>query len=73
MSDASAVATVKDIPNDALRTELANQVSTIPAAGGAPAVPQNAVPSHPSFIGSIIGDKYVLAQNSELRPNRSLG
>ena len=60
MSDASTVVTVKDIPNDALTTGLTNQIPAIPALGSAPVVPQNAVPPQPSFVGSIIGDKYVL-------------
>lgn len=60
MSDAFTVATVKDIPNNALATRLPNQPPIIPAPDSTPAVPQNAVPSQPSFVGSIIGDKYVL-------------
>ena len=59
MSDASVVATVKDIPNDALATGLADPALAIHAPGSTSAVPQNAAPSQPSFIGSIIGDKYV--------------
>ena len=65
MSDASTVATVKDTPNDALTAGLTNPAPTVPAPGNTPVVPQNAVPSQPSFLGSIIGDKYVPSPNSK--------
>jgi len=65
MSDASTTATVKDIPNDALTVGLTNTVPVVPAPGSTPVIPpQNAVPSQPSFVGSIIGDKCVHIQNS---------
>ena len=63
MSDASTVATAKDTPNDALTVELANPVPAVPVPGSTPVIPQNVVPSQPSFVGSIIGDKYVHTQN----------
>lgn len=63
MPDASTVATVKDVPDDALTTGPANPVLTVPAPDSTPAVPQNAVPTQPSFLGGIIGDKYAFIQN----------
>ena len=63
MSDASTVATARDVPNDALATGLTDSVPTIPVSGVAPAVPQNAVPNLPSLFGNIIGDKYALMQD----------
>lgn len=65
MSDASTVATVKDIPNDALTTGPASLAPAIPTPSNPPTLPQNAVPSQPSFVGSIIGDKCVHVQDSK--------
>jgi len=65
MSDASTTATVKDIPNDALAAGLTNPIPVAPVPGGTPVIPQNVVSSQPSFVGSIIGDKYVHTQNSK--------
>ena len=63
MSDASIVATAKDIPNDALTTGLTNSVPTAPPSAVTSSVPQNVVSTQPSLVGSIIGDKCVLMQN----------
>lgn len=73
MSDVSTLATAKDIPNDVLITGLTNPAPTIPAPSGAPVVPQNVVPSQPSFIASIIGDKYVPIRNHQSSTNPLTG
>jgi len=57
MSDASTVATVKDTVNNALTTGPTNTAPTTPVPSSTSVVPQNAVPSQHSFVGSIIGDK----------------
>ena len=64
MSDASTVATAKDIPNNVLATGQKYPPPTIPALNGTLTTPQNVVPTEQhSFIGSIIGDKCALPQN----------